>query len=418
MPDRPVVALVDAYATGRHLRAALVALGADVVHVSSTAEPMTSMLAPDLNTYRAALVCADPVRTARELAAFRPVAVVAGQEPGVPLADVLSELMELPTNGSALATARRDKYLMIEALRKAGLRCADQVKSDDVESIVAWARDRGDYPVVVKPLAASGGQGVQICADAGQVRRAAAEILGTTTMYDQLNTEVLAQSYLDGLEYVVDSVSCQGKRYTCGVWRYEKNRTGTRNNYHRRILMPDDDPLVPVLTGYVDDVLDALGIAYGPSHAEVMLTSAGPALVEIGARLMGAMDPEFDTECCGADQASVSALAYLRPAGFLDSYAGRTYRQRRAAFQYFGVTDLDGTLARIDDDVLAEIDALESTRLLTVRVRPGDRIRPTVDLPSSPLSAHLANESPAALERDYRRLDELAARLFHVDGPR
>jgi biotin carboxylase len=376
------------------------------------------MLAPDLSTYRAALVCADPARTARELTAFRPVAVVAGQEPGVPLADVLSEMLELPTNGSALAAARRDKYLMIEALRKAGLRCADQFRSDDVESVVAWARERADYPVVVKPLAASGGQGVQICADAGQVRRAAAAILGTTTMYEQVNTEVLTQSFLDGAEYVVDSVSGEGKRYTCGVWRYEKHRSGTRNNYHRKTLLPADDPVVETLTRYVDDVLDALGIAYGPSHAEVMLTAAGPALVEIGARLMGAVDPAFDTECCGADQASVSALAYLRPDEFRASYAGRSYRMHRAACMYFATTELDGTLTRIDADVRAEIDALESARVVTVRVRPGDRLRPTVDLPTSPLVAHLAHESSSAFERDYRRIVELTPHLFHVDGGR
>lgn len=411
--DRPVVALVDAYATGRHLRAAFAELGAEVVHVASTTEPMASMLAPDLSTYHASLVCTDPVRAARELAALRTTAVVAGQEPGVPLADVLSELLGLPTNGSALAAARRDKYLMIEALRKAGVRCADQVKSDDIDLVVAWAERRG-YPVVVKPLAASGAQGVQICANAGEARRAAAEILGTTTMYDQLNTEVLAQSYLDGVEYVVDSVSGEGGRYTCGVWRYDKRRVGTRNIYHSMTLLPADDELVPVLTAYVDDALDALGIAFGPTHAEVMMTSAGPTLVEVGARLMGVVDPAFDIECCGADQAGVTALAYLRPAEFRDRYAGRTYRMRRTACRYFATTELTGTVTDIDQDVLAEINALESARVVTLKVSRGDRIRPTVDLPSSPMVAHLAHESATAFERDYRRLVELSGRLLRT----
>lgn len=413
--DRPVVALVDAYATGRYLRAAFAALGADVVHVSSTPEPLPTMLAPDPSTYAASLVATDPVATARELARFRPVAVVAGQEPGVPLADVLSELLEVPTNGSALASARRDKFLMIEAVRKAGLRCADQFRSDDVDAVVVWARRGAGYPVVVKPLAASGAQGVQICGDATQVRRAATEILGTTTMYGQRNTEVLAQSYLDGVEYVVDSVSRGGRRYTCAVWRYHKHRGGTRNIYDRMALVPHDDPVVPTLTGYVDDALDALGIANGPSHAEVMLTSSGPALVEVGARLMGVVLPEFDAANLGADQATVSALAYLRPERFLAEYAGRGYRLRRAGCVYFAATGLDGTLAGIDEDVLAELEGLESTHSVTVKVRRGDRVTPTVDLPSSPVTAHLAHESADALERDRRRAVALTARLLLVD---
>lgn len=415
--DTPLVALVDAYATGRFLQQAFVALGADVVHVSSTAEPLPSMRAPDLSTYRASLVCTDPVTTARELAALGPVAVVAGQEPGVPLADTLSEMLELPTNGSALSPARRDKYVMIEAVRKAGLRCAEQVKSDDVEAIVSWARRLDSWPVVVKPLAASGSQGVAVCADAAQVRRAAAAIIGTTTMYGQTNTEVLAQSYLDGTEYIVDTVSCAGHRYVCAVWRYDKRRYGDHVIYHLDKLLDPAEPVVAELTSYVDEVLGALGIDYGPAHAEVMMTADGPAVVEVGARMSGTMNPEFDAGCCGADLASVSALAFCRPEEFMARFAGRTYRRLRDAFLYEVATELDGTLERIDEDVLARIHDVESVGAVMLRVRPGGRIRPTVDLPSCPLSVHMSHESTAELVRDYHRVTELAGSLYHLEAP-
>lgn len=414
MPDRPVVALVDAYGSGRHLRDAFARLGADLVHVSSTPEPLPSLRPPGLDAYRNALVCTDPVRTARELAALGTVAVVAGQEPGVPLADVLSELLDLPTNGSAQSAARRDKYVMIEAVRKAGLRCAEQLRSDRVELIVDWAERLGDYPVVVKPLAASGAEGVSICADAGEVRQAAAAILGTRTMYGQANTEALVQSFLAGTEYIVDTVSCRGRRYTSGVWRYDKRRRGTRKIYHSIVLVPPDDPVVGALAPYVHDVLDAVGVRFGPAHAEVITTPDGPALVEIGARCNGVLLPAFDDACLDANQAQASALAYLRPAEFLTRFAGRTYGKRRDGFVYLMDTDLDGTVARLDDDALAGLAGVNSVRALDVKVRPGGRIRPTVDLPSSPLAVYLANESGADLDRDYRRVLDLSARLFHL----
>ncbi|WKU48835.1 ATP-grasp domain-containing protein [Streptomyces sp. VNUA116] len=412
--DHPLVVLVDAYGTGRHLRAAFAGLGADVVHLSSTPEPLKSMKAPDLGSYTAALVAGDPAETAHRLAELRPDAVVAGQEPGVPLADVLSEMLGLATNGSALSAARRDKYLMIEAVRKAGVRCARQFKSDDVDAVVAWAREQGDYPVVVKPLAASGAQGVSICADAAEVRRAAAAVLGTVTMYGQTNVEVLAQSYLAGTEYIVDTVSCRGSRYDAGVWRYDKRRRGAHNVSHRDVLVPPDDPVVAELTSYTHDVLDALGIEFGAAHAEVMMTADGPALVEIGARMNGAMHPEFDTGCCGADQARAAALAWLRPDEFAREFAGRTYRQLQEAFVYHVATDLAGVVAGVDTSVLAEIENVGSVRAVTVKKGPGDRIRPTIDLPSSPLTVHMAHSDAAALGRDRARVEALSRAVFRL----
>ncbi|MFJ8214497.1 ATP-grasp domain-containing protein [Streptomyces sp. NPDC096033] len=412
--ENPLVVLVDAYGTGRHLRAAFARLGARTVHLSSTPEPLKSLKAPDLSSYETALVSAEPLETLRRLAELSPALVVAGQEPGVPLADLMSEMLGLPTNGSALSAARRDKYLMIEAVRKAGVRCARQFRSDDADAVAAWAREQDGRPVVVKPLAASGAQGVSICADPEQARAAARAVLGTVTMYGETNTEVLAQSYLAGTEYIVDTVSCRGERYDAGVWRYDKRRRGARNVSHRDVLVPPDDPVVAELTAYTHDVLDALGIEFGAAHAEVMMTPDGPALVEIGARMNGAMHPGFDDWCCGADQARASALAWLRPEEFGEEFAGRTYRRLREAFVYHVATDLTGDVDHVDTSVLAEIEALESVLAVTVKPGPGDRLRPTVDLPSSPLTVHMAHADTAALARDQTRVLALSQKVFRL----
>ncbi|WP_255744484.1 hypothetical protein [Streptacidiphilus sp. ASG 303] len=39
--------------------------------------------------------------------------------------------------------------------------------------------------------------------------------------------------------------------------------------------------MVAALTACTHEVLEVLGIDFGPAHAEVMLTADGPALVEI-----------------------------------------------------------------------------------------------------------------------------------------
>ncbi|HEY1973787.1 MAG TPA: ATP-grasp domain-containing protein, partial [Pseudonocardia sp.] len=385
-PSKPVAVLVDAYTTGNFLPPAFHRLGAEVVHVQSTPELMTSMLGPDLTAYRANVVHTEVADTASRLAEFGPACVVAGQEPGVPLSDALSEHIGLPTNGSALSSARRNKYDMIEALRAKGVRCAEQLRSGDPAELLAWAERRGEYPVVVKPLSSAATDGVAICHSPDEVLAAAKAVLATETIYNEANTEALIQSYLAGTEYVVDMVSCQGRRYTCGVWEYRKRLIGsTHNIYDTEAVLPSDAGPVPELIAYTNEALDALGIQYGPTHAEVILTEDGPTLVEVGARLAGNMHPAFHDQVVGGNQADLTALAYLRPDEFLADYAGRHYTKQREGMVYTAPTTSDGIVERVDEDVVAEIAALDTVFGVNVKIKPGGRIRPTVDLYTSTL---------------------------------
>src|SRR6266568_1170682 len=215
-PTAPVAVIVDGYSTGNFLPAAFARAGVEVVHVQSTDELMPSMLGPDLTQYRENLIAEDEAgidRTVARLRELAPVAVLAGQEPGVPLSDLLAERLGLPGNSTALSQARRDKFQMIEALRTAGVRCARQFKSSDPQGVVDWARAEGRYPVVVKPLSSASTDNVFICRSEQEVESAARTVLAANNIFDLPNTEALIQSYLDGVEYIVDSVSVDGRHY-------------------------------------------------------------------------------------------------------------------------------------------------------------------------------------------------------------
>lgn len=411
----PVAAVVDAYSAGRFLPRAFRKVGADVVHVQSTPEWLPSVPPPDLTPYVANVVHTELASTIAQLRAHGVVGVVPGQETGVPLADLLSERMGLPTNGTARTSARRDKYDMIETLRAAGIRCARQTKSDDAEAIVAWAEAEG-YPVVVKPLSSASTDGVSICRSAGEVRAAAGAVLGTHDIFDKLNHEVLVQSYLDGTEYVVDVVCCAGNRHVCGVWRYEKADIGNKRIYDRETVVAPDDSPVAELVAYLDTVLAALEIRAGAAHAEVMMTAAGPALVEIGARLNGNMDPDFHDVCLGTNVADVMALSYVRPDEFARVNPGKTlYRKRREGVIYNARSIQDGIVSAIDDGVLAEIRALDTVRLVLPRVAVGGRIRPTVDLLSSPLRVYMAADEEGSLMADHEKVLALKDHVYRVE---
>ncbi|MFF3373154.1 ATP-grasp domain-containing protein [Streptomyces sp. NPDC002680] len=411
-----VAVVVDGYSAGNFYPAAFTALGARVIHAQTTAELIPTMLAPDLTAYEQNLVSTDETELAGLLRAHAPAAVVPGQESAVRAADRLSEALGVKSNGTALSVARRDKYEMIEALRRAGVRCADQFKSDDASLIVKWAEDQGRWPVVVKPLDSAGSDAVFVCQDAAETRTAAESVLAGRTIFGNANTEALVQSYLKGTEYIVDTVSADGHQYVCGVWEYEKTLLPTgRNIYNRDILVaPDADP-VPALITYVTEVLAALDVRWGPTHAEVIVTDEGPVLVEIATRLNGNLNPAFQDLCLGHNQAGLSALAYIRPAEFVERYGDGVYRKLQSAYTYNAPTVLDGVVSAVDQETVAAIDALPSTVVTAVKYRPGSRIRPTNDLMTAALRIYLTSPDDTLLDADYERARALKDAVYQVN---
>jgi hypothetical protein len=210
-------------------------------------------------------------------------------------------------------------------------------------------------------------------------------------------------------------VSCAGQRYVCGIWQYEKSLLPSgKNIYDKDILVdPDSDP-APALIAYVDEVLKALNIGWGPAHAEVIVTPDGPALVEIGARLNGNLHPGFHDVCLGNNQAALTAKAYLRPEEFQQEFGGRAYRKLQSAVVYNAPTVLDGVVASVDETVVDEIRKLQSVHLASVKLKPGARIRPTIDLLTTPLRVFMTAPSQEQLMSEYQEIRRLKDFVYHV----
>lgn len=412
---RPTGVLVDAYSTGNFLPAAFDRLGLDVVHLQSTPELMPSMLPPAGASYRDFLIYDTEETTVKELSKLAPRFVVAGQEPGVPLADRLSEALRLRTNGSAKSAARRDKHEMIETVRAAGLATADQVLTSDAETAVRWATQRGHWPCVAKPISSASTDGVFVCRNQDDLRRAFHSIIGSADIFDIVNQQVLVQSYLDGTEYIVDTVSADGHAYVCGVWRYDKRLLPNgKPIYNRDILVGADDPVHGPLIAYTREVLDALGVHNGPAHSEVIVGPNGPVVVEVGARLNGNMHPAFHDLCLGHDQAALTALAYVDTERFVSTYGDRVCQRRQPAIVFNTPTGLSGQVVSVDEDVVQRIRQLPSVVDLTVKRKPGDLIVPTRDLLTSPIRVFMTAPDEETLERDYQLIDGMRESVYGV----
>lgn len=412
---RPVGALVDAYGTGNYLPAAFGRLGVDVVHVQSSPEPITRMQPWDRTSYVDALVYDPDGSTEHTLKEIEARFVIPGQEPGVLLADQLSEALGLRTNGTTLSEARRDKFKMIEAVAAAGLRTAVQLVTDDADEAVEWALRGGHWPCVAKPLSSASTDGVFICRDVEALRAAFPAILTSANVFNGANTAVLVQSFLEGTEYIVDTVSVDGSAYVCGVWEYEKRLLPNgKPIYNRDILLSPNDPAAVALIDYTREMLDALRIHNGPAHAEVIITEDGPALVEVGARLNGNMHPAFHDACLDGNMADLTALAYVRPRWFLAEYGDDVYRRRQPAVVYNTPTTLSGQVVSVNEALVEQIRARPSVVDITVKRRPGDVIVPTHDLLTSPLRVFLTAPEQSIVDSDYAFIDSVRESVYEV----
>ncbi|WP_211243930.1 ATP-grasp domain-containing protein [Mycobacterium genavense] len=353
----------------------------------------------------------DLSETLAALLPWRPVAVVAGTEPGVGLADALSEALHpitgAPTNGTALSPARRDKYLMIERIKEQGLRGARQILVEDEDQLLNWHKKVGGR-VILKPLRSAGNDGVAWCDSPDEAVRAFRHLNRRSNVLYERHDGVVAQECLVGTEYTVDTVSCDGVHQVCDIWETHRiSANGVPDLTVAWRLLPATGEVQDELVAYALAVLDALGIRYGAAHAEIKMTADGPCLIEVGARIAGANLPASARLATGQSQIEWMVDAYVRPERFAQR-SGGPYRLHKHVARAVMVAPQSGTLIAYHD--LATIKELPSFLDMRVRVNPGDQLRQTTDDLTYPIFVTLAHEVGEVVARDLWT-------LRYLDGP-
>lgn len=411
--ERSVV-LVDTYAAiGTELAEGFRRAGYTPLRVQSTAEvPIAMRGQPDRYHYDVDIVHrGDLSETLARLSPFHPVAVVAGTEPGVELADALSEALHprtgAPTNGTEQSPARRDKYRMIERIKQQGLRGARQILVENEDQLRDWQNDIGGT-VVVKPLCSAGNDGVTWCRSPDDSVQAFRRLNGRPNVLAQRTDGVVAQECLVGTEYTVNTVSRDGAHHVCDIWEtYRINANGVPDLCVAWRLLPATGEVQNEVVAYALDVLDALGIQHGPAHAEIKLTADGPCLVEVGARIAGGSLPECARLATGRSQVDWTVDAYARPERFARDCAA-PYRLHRHVARTTMVAPRSGTLVSYHS--LEAVKELDSFHDMRVRVNPGEHLPRTVNDLTYPMWITLVHEVGEVLARDLWT-------LRYLDGP-
>lgn len=312
---------------------------------------------------------------------------------------------------------RRDKFLLHEALRSAGLPhcqqrlCGTRAEIDEFCTSEEW--------VVVKPSRGVGSEGVFVCRTASAARTALDALLAQPRFgANSRVTEVLVQSFLDGPEFAVDSVSRHGCHKICAVWKYDKRRVGeyAPRVYFETCLVEADD----AVCNAVLDALNAVGFANGPAHTEVILhgENATATVVEINCRFHNADVRPLVWAAGGIDAITATAAA------FADQHEWETIPDRPpnlkvgAILLHLNCCALDRAkpLREFRDDLFRHIQQLPSVLKAHVypsHSKPGLLIHPTVDIKSDAGYVLLANadRDQCRADADFIRKD-IEPRLF------
>ncbi|MGW4275863.1 ATP-grasp domain-containing protein [Streptomyces seoulensis] len=417
MTRRPAVAVVDGFGSAARLAKAFDAAGHDCVRVQSTVDiPAHYRSELDLGLYADNLVHTSDVEAtaAALLAGHRPVAVIAGSEQGVELADALCEATGLPGNGTALSYARRTKDVQIRTVAAAGLPTGRQLTVEDADQLEAWHTRLGGR-AVVKPVRSARNDGVSVCDSPAESVAAYERIRHAVNEFGLRNEAVVAQEYLTGTEFVVNTVSRDGRHRVTDTWRYQKiDVNGVRDRINGILSLPPSDPRWSPLRDYALAVLDALGIAHGPAHLEIILTPDGPRLVEVGARLCGSDVARYAVLATGESQIDRTVQAYTDLEAFLAD-VDTPYRANGHAAMAFLASPLEGRLRSYP--LLGEVERLAAYQGMTLRVTPGQRLRRTVDDSTEPLCVGLAHADAATVEKDFQTVCYLDGHGFYDVEP-
>jgi biotin carboxylase len=407
---KSICVVVDAYSTANALPGVFLGYGFDTLHVQSSEYiPQVLMRSFRRGDFLDNLVFdGDLEALCAKLAPHRVRCVVAGAESGVRVADQLAERLGLDGNGSALSEARRNKFVMGETVRSAGVRAMAQLQTREVDQARRWISEHGFSRVVLKPIASSGTFGFHICRGLDEVDRAFADLRGSKDIFGNVVEEVLVQPYIDGTEYCVNAVSRGGRHYVVDIWLTRKKVSGHSKVYDRESLVDPRTPVYQTLTIYTERVLAALGIDFGPSHTEVMIDADGrPVLIETGARFMGSAAQSLVTDALGINALLVTAEAYLAPQQFIARLDRPPPDIDRMPNMVQMVSSTDGVLHRY---AIERLTTLATFHGVDLYLQPGDAVKRTVDSYSSPGLIFLSSDDETQLEHDYDLIRAMEAR--------
>ena len=244
----------------------------------------------------------DLTKAAREHAA---AGVITGCEFLTALTGEVAADLGLPGNDLALASAARNKWHMAQVFHDAQVSHAATVHATSLKGLSHQIDANGlDYPIVVKPVENAGSVGVRVVNDPFELATAVKEAQAWPLEFPHgipLDSSVIAQSYVGGQEYSVESLAAGGNIRHLTITEKITTRGNFRAETRHTVPARLDERARERLLGETTKALCALGFRNGAAHTEVKLWNGRPWIIESGLRPAGDHIVKLVTLATGVD---------------------------------------------------------------------------------------------------------------------
>ena len=342
------------------------------------------------------------------------VAAFPGSEAGVRLADRIVDALGLVGNDEATTYLRCNKAGMYEALGKAGIRRIESTHVKREDDIRKFWKEYDLDTCVLKFAESAATVGLKICSSLDDALEHYRYMKTIPTDFGEKDADILMQEYIGGTEYIVDTLSCNGRHMLTDVWVYSKVRAddGTLA-YDYAKLIKELEPGHSDMIRYVYKVLDAVDMKWGLCHVEVKVDKKGPVLIETNARPIGlAMTQAYLDEALGYHLTDLALDAYLNPKSF-ERMMHRQYNPKKYAMMKLMIVpeNFKGSFA----PTFVFGNMIRSTREVLFFGHEGiSKYKRTVDLSTSPLTIKMINSDYGELMKDYEMLRLIESNYFQL----
>ena len=233
----------------------------------------------------------------------------------------IAEKLGLIGNSIDCTNKTTNKYLMRKVLHNNGLPCPKFTNVYDVDFI----NNSLNFPLIVKPTDRSGSRGVtkvdKLIDLENAVERAKKE---------SFNNEIIIEEFVTGLEYSIEMISWKGQHHYLQIT--EKETSGqpyfVEKGQHQPAILSSQ--MKENIIDLIKKTLTVLGVEYGASHSEIIITCENQVFItEIGARMggdyIGSDLVELSTGFDFVKQVINISLGYFEDIGDLQNNFSGTY---------------------------------------------------------------------------------------------
>ncbi len=409
---RPVV-IVDPLSSGIELAPAFKARGIPAIAVTLKSEEWpefgSAMKASDFMD-----IIPDQPGLENLLKKYNPIAFIPGTEEGIPLAERLTVILAPPlANDPEKALPRSHKALMQQALVDAGVPALKTLHTSSEAVAEAWIKESGlkHTPLIIKPPMASGSEKVFHIAASGDWKTAFNRVLSENLISGKRSDTVVVQEQAIGTEYAVGTVSANGNHYLAHLIKYHKTSSGDRQTVFDHVeFVPYDQTSLGELFDYTRKALDALGVRFGATHTEIMLTKDGPRLIETSARMIGGPVVGFARAATGSSQADKLVEIYAD-----GEVKNKEIQFKQTVVPVFLKAAHPGSASNLE--VLDGASELPTLLHKYVWIKNGDYVPRTVDYLTSIGIIALAGDRESIF-MDYKKVRAMESKLVFTPGSR